>query len=1092
MLMSEQRVSAKIDSSNKKVEDLLRELHQQIANTRAEHTKAMKEVEKAKAAHAMRIIGLDKGFGETRPQLAVDKMLQDALALDYSPKLDRAHRSLQPKRKDGNLPRPIVVKFHYFQEKVDVLRKSAAAGAIFHNRRIHIYADNTPSVRAKRAAFNEVRGLLRRCPEVKYGILYPAILWITTPGGEQKSLDNASEARAYVMSNLQPRDSETEEKMMCIILLLINLTSCVCGTFVVNVTQTSYQAEENHNITLEWMFTTKPGSSLHSLYIYCELLTDLRPSVLFHLHGGVEVPESQDEQFTGRVQCDKDVLREGRLRLHVSRLRTNDSGLYMCEVSTNYGSSTATCRLTVTGTFVVNVTQTSYQAEENHNITLEWMFTTKPGSSLHSLYIYCELLTDLRPSVLFHLHGGVEVPESQDEQFTGRVQCDKDVLREGRLRLHVSRLRTDDSGLYMCEVFTHYGGSTATCRLNVTDHQSCFIYMKVLRSQSLRMNSLQDESSVTKTSSEGGRLRLHVSRLRTDDSGLYMCEVSTRYGGSTATCRLTVTGTFVVNVTQTSYQAEENHNITLEWMFTTKPGSSLHSLYIYCELLTDLRPSVLFHLHEGVEIPESQDEQFTGRVQCDKDVLREGRLRLHVSRLRTDDSGLYMCEVFTRYGGSTATCRLTVTAADVLRLRQQICHKFTNIHNILLAILKLQPTSTTVNMLLEKMMCIILLLINLTSCVCGTFVVNVTQTSYQAEENHNITLEWMFTTKPGSSLHSLYIYCELLADLRASVLFHLHEGVEVPESQDEQFTGRVQCDKDVLREGRLRLHVSRLRTDDSGLYMCEVFTRYGGSTATCRLTVTAAADEPKPQRPTESPQPESPQPESPQPDGRGRIGLYVGLGLIALLIVCTIFAVKVYFNKCTDKKENDASTDTEVTRETTHEDVQDPVRTFVVNVTQTSYQAEENHNITLEWMFTTKPGSSLHSLYIYCQLKTDLRPSGLFHLHGGVEVPESQDEQFTGRVQCDKDVLREGRLRLHVSRLRTDDSGLYMCQVFTGDGGSTATCRLTVTAADEPKPQRPTESGGGIGLYSGLGPPVAALLTVCITLCAVIVCFTIY
>ncbi|XP_049425400.1 uncharacterized protein LOC125884455 isoform X11 [Epinephelus fuscoguttatus] len=190
------------------------------------------------------------------------------------------------------------------------------------------------------------------------------------------------------------------------------------------------------------------------------------------------------------------------------------------------------------------------------------------------------------------------------------------------------------------------------------------------------------------------------------------------------------------------------------------------------------------------------------------------------------------------------------------------------------------------------MMCIILLLINLTSCVCGTFVVNVTQTSYQAEENHNITLEWMFTTKPGSSLHSLYIYCQLFTDLRPSVLFRLHGGVEVPEFQDEQFTGRVQCDKDVLREGRLRLHVSRLRTDDSGLYMCDVSTHYGGSAATCRLTVTAA-DEPKPQRPTESPQPES----------RGRIGLYVGLGLAAALLICiTLCAVKVCFTRFTDKK----------------------------------------------------------------------------------------------------------------------------------------------------------------------------------------------
>ncbi|KAI3376121.1 hypothetical protein L3Q82_016647 [Scortum barcoo] len=103
------------------------------------------------------------------------------------------------------------------------------------------------------------------------------------------------------------------------------------------------------------------------------------------------------------------------------------------------------------------------------------------------------------------------------------------------------------------------------------------------------------------------------------------------------------TGTFVVNVTQSSYQAEENQNITLEWTFTIKKETPLTSLYILCELFTEdhLKHFPLFQLHEGVEVPESQDEHFAGRVQFDKDVLREGRIRLHVSRLRTDDSGLY-------------------------------------------------------------------------------------------------------------------------------------------------------------------------------------------------------------------------------------------------------------------------------------------------------------------------------------------------------------------------------------------------------------------------------------------------------------------
>ncbi|XP_078100374.1 uncharacterized protein LOC144513237 [Sander vitreus] len=159
----------------------------------------------------------------------------------------------------------------------------------------------------------------------------------------------------------------------------------------------------------------------------------------------------------------------------------------------------------------------------------------------------------------------------------------------------------------------------------------------------------------------------------------------------------------------------------------------------------------------------------------------------------------------------------------------------------------------------EKMICSILLLIILTSCVSGTFVVHVTQTSYQAEENHDITLEWTFTTNPPSSSNSLYIVCVLLTDLRPSVLFYLHEGVEVPESQDEQFAGRVQWDKDVLREGRLRLHVSRLRTEDSGQYECKVFTSNESSSGKCWLHVTAARDRPEPETPntTSPPKPES-------------------------------------------------------------------------------------------------------------------------------------------------------------------------------------------------------------------------------------------
>ncbi|XP_036002795.1 uncharacterized protein LOC118565836 isoform X2 [Fundulus heteroclitus] len=142
-------------------------------------------------------------------------------------------------------------------------------------------------------------------------------------------------------------DQKRREKMICRILLLIILNSCLCATFVVNVTQSSYQAEENHSITLEWTFTTTPDGPWRDLFIYCSLLTPRKESVLYQVHDGVEVSESQDEQFSGRVQSDKDVLREGRIRLHVSRLRTEDSGEYYCFVETEDSYGSDRCQLNV-------------------------------------------------------------------------------------------------------------------------------------------------------------------------------------------------------------------------------------------------------------------------------------------------------------------------------------------------------------------------------------------------------------------------------------------------------------------------------------------------------------------------------------------------------------------------------------------------------------------------------------------------------------------------------------------------------------------------------------------------------------------------
>ncbi|XP_039656095.1 uncharacterized protein LOC120558849 isoform X2 [Perca fluviatilis] len=234
--------------------------------------------------------------------------------------------------------------------------------------------------------------------------------------------------------------------MISILLLIIMLTSCVSGTFVVNVTQSSYQAEENQDITLEWTFTTNNHTSYNPLYILCELLTDLRPLGLFYLHGGVEVPEFQDEQFAGRVQWDKDVFREGRLRLHVSRLRTNDSGLYVCKVFTSYGLSSGKCWLNVSGEHRLTCPQT-IEAAEGDDVIIQCGLDPPVDLSDYTLDVARLDLGDDDGDVYCYRRGK-DQQDDQMDRYRDRTTLNHEDLIRGIVTLKISSVTLSDSGPY--------------------------------------------------------------------------------------------------------------------------------------------------------------------------------------------------------------------------------------------------------------------------------------------------------------------------------------------------------------------------------------------------------------------------------------------------------------------------------------------------------------------------------------------------------------------------------------------------------------------------------------------------------------------
>ncbi|XP_029029556.2 programmed cell death 1 ligand 1-like isoform X1 [Betta splendens] len=144
--------------------------------------------------------------------------------------------------------------------------------------------------------------------------------------------------------------------------------------------------------------------------------------------------------------------------------------------------------------------------------------------------------------------------------------------------------------------------------------------------------------------------------------------------------------------------------------------------------------------------------------------------------------------------------------------------------------------------------------------------------TYEVEENHNVTVEWCFSSRVDVSVASLKIHCLLTPELK--VFYHLDQSVKEP--QHQQFSGRVHCDVDALGAGRVRLHLSRARTEDSGQYLCRMSTGFGRKVNEFWLNVTAAADRLKPVLPP------------PQPSGRHRIFLCLCLVLPVAAVVVLV------------------------------------------------------------------------------------------------------------------------------------------------------------------------------------------------------------
>lgn len=150
----------------------------------------------------IRVVGVPEGVEGSRPTDFIAQLLQDLLGLNEKPLLDRAHRTLREKPREGMPPRPFVARIHFFHVRILILQRAGEASPLLYNgKRVSVFPDYTSSVAKKRAAFSTVKRNLRSHPDVKFGLLYPAVLRVTMPDGSSHRFEDPTAATDFVNKN---------------------------------------------------------------------------------------------------------------------------------------------------------------------------------------------------------------------------------------------------------------------------------------------------------------------------------------------------------------------------------------------------------------------------------------------------------------------------------------------------------------------------------------------------------------------------------------------------------------------------------------------------------------------------------------------------------------------------------------------------------------------------------------------------------------------------------------------------------------------------------------------------------------------------
>ncbi|XP_048039537.1 uncharacterized protein LOC125264334 [Megalobrama amblycephala] len=203
---------------------------------------------------------------------------------------------------------------------------------------------------------------------------------------------------------------------------------------------------------------------------------------LVHLYqDGESRPEAQQQEYHDRAHFFTDQIQHGNFSLRLDNLRAEDEGKYTCKVYSQQDSGQTEVQIKVDNVehLLVSGSSLSISASVGEDVTLSCSVDShiKPE---HFEEVSWKK-TDEDEDILVLLYQNNEAfPGSSDKRYRDRVEFFTDEIPKGNFSLRLKSVRSEDRGVYMCQVFAGGLSANATVGLERLGFSALHIIMLIL------------------------------------------------------------------------------------------------------------------------------------------------------------------------------------------------------------------------------------------------------------------------------------------------------------------------------------------------------------------------------------------------------------------------------------------------------------------------------------------------------------------------------------------------------------------------------------------------------------------------------------